>query len=302
MRTALKTFVQRHAALSYFALTFAISWGGMLVLIGRTGLFGTTREEFERLLPFWVPVLVLGPSLAGLLLTGLVAGRPGLREFRSRLFKWQVGGRWYAAALLTAPLYFIAVALALALFSPGVLPGIFTADDRTSLVFMGMTVALMAGIFEELGWTGFAIPILRRRHGPVATGLIVGVLWGLWHFLPKVWGAAAHGLADYMPVDLLCALVGLTGFRVLMVWVYDGTGSLLIGILMHVSLTASTLILQPLVTGAPLVTLSLVLAAAPWAIVAAVALARQRRSRRGGRGSGSEPDLWTGNATPRPAH
>lgn len=276
MRTSLNSLVQRHAALSYFVLTFAISWAGMLVLIGRTSLFGTTREEFERLLPFWVPMLVLGPSLSGLLLTGLVAGRPGLREFRSRLFKWRVGARWYAAALLTAPLYFTAVALALAAFSPGFLPAIFTTDDRASLVLRGMTVALMAGIFEELGWTGFAIPTLRQRHGPVATGMIVGALWGFWHFLPKMWGAAAHDLGDYMAVDLLGALVGLTGFRILMVWVYDATRSLLIGILMHLSLTASTLILQPLVTGAPLVTLGLALTAAPWAIVGAVALARQK--------------------------
>jgi hypothetical protein len=85
-----------------------------------------------------------------------------------------------------------------------------------------------------------------------------------------------------MPVDLSCAVVGLTGFRILMVWVYDRTRSLLIGILMHFGLTASTLILQPLVTGAPLVTVSLVLAAAPWVIVAAVAMVGHRRSRRGG--------------------
>ena len=38
----------------------------------------------------------------------------------------------------------------------------------------------------------------------------------------------------------------LPAYRVLMVWVYDRTGSVLVAMLMHVSLTASTLILQPL--------------------------------------------------------
>ena len=33
------------------------------------------------------------------------------------------------------------------------------------------------GFFEELGWTGFAIPTLMRlRYGVLGTGLIVGVL------------------------------------------------------------------------------------------------------------------------------
>jgi membrane protease YdiL (CAAX protease family) len=40
----------------------------------------------------------------------------------------------------------------------------------------------MVGIFEELGWTGFAIR-MRQRYGVLGTGLIVGVLWGAWHFI-----------------------------------------------------------------------------------------------------------------------
>ena len=92
-----------------------------------------------------MPVLVLGPSVAGICLTGLTAGRPGLRELRSRMLKWQVGGRWYAAAILTAPLYFTATGLALSAFSPDFLPGIFTADDKAGLVLRGLAVALVPG-------------------------------------------------------------------------------------------------------------------------------------------------------------
>jgi len=61
-------------------------------------------------------------------------------------------------------------------------------------------------------------------------------------------------------------------YRVLMVWVYDRTGSLLVAMLMHASLSASTLILQPLATGGPYLTWNLVLAAALWAVVAVVAV------------------------------
>jgi membrane protease YdiL (CAAX protease family) len=293
MRTTIREFVQRHPALSYYVLTFAISWGGILMLAGPSGIHAT-KEEFERLLPIWVPVLVLGPSLTGILLTGVVAGRPGLREFRSRLLKWRVGARWYAAAILTAPLYFMAVGLAFSAFSPEFLPAIFTADDKAALLLRGMAVALTAGIVEELGWTGFAVPTLRRRHGPLATGLIVGVLWGAWHILPKIWGAAAFDLVSYIPVDLAYAIVGLTGFRILMVWVYDRTGSLLLGILMHTGLTASTLILQPSLTGVPLLTIGLGLTAAPWVIVAAVAVIQNWRARHGHGAGTTRPSTHPG--------
>ena len=65
-------------------------------------------------------------------------------------------------------------------------------------------------------------------------------------------------------------------YRVLMVWVYDRTGSLLVAMLMHASLTASMLIFGPLaISGVPLLTYELVFAAALWVVVAAVAVANR---------------------------
>jgi membrane protease YdiL (CAAX protease family) len=132
----------------------------------------------------------------------------------------------------------------------------------------------VAGIFEELGWTGFAIPRMRLRYGVLATGLIVGVLWGAWHFpLFSGSGSSSGALPPALYLVVLLFSV-LPAFRVLMVWVYDRTESLLVAILMHVSLTASTLILMPLATsGVTAVTYDLVLAAVLWVFVAAVAVA-----------------------------
>jgi uncharacterized protein len=133
---------------------------------------------------------------------------------------------------------------------------------------------LTAGIFEELGWTGFAIPRMRLRYGVLGTGLFVGVLWGAWHF--PLFSGSGNSSGTVPPALYLLVLLFsvLPAFRVLMVWVYDRTGSLLVAILMHVSLTASTLILMPLATsGVTAVTYDLVLAAALWVVVGAVALA-----------------------------
>jgi membrane protease YdiL (CAAX protease family) len=217
--------------------------------------------------------------VAGILLTGLLYGRAGLREFRSRLLKWRVGARWYAVALLTAPLWYIAVLLALSLVSREFLPGIFASDDKASVLLFGIAVGLGAGFVEELGWTGFATPTLlgQRRYGVLGTGLIVGVLWGAWHFLTTLWGSGTSSgelsLAILLP-GVLFAVGILPAYRVLIVWVYDRTGSLLVAMLMHVSLTASMLILGPLATGAALATYELVFAATLWLFVAAVAVAQ----------------------------
>jgi len=156
----------------------------------------------------------------------------------------------------------MAVLFALSLTSPVFLPGIFTSDNKATLLLSGIAGGLTAGIFEELGWTGFAIPRLRQRHGVLGTGLIVGFLWGAWHF-PLFSGSSVTSAAVPPALYLLVLLFSvLPSFRVLMVWVYERTGSLLVAMLMHVSLTASTLILMPLATsGVTAVTYDLVLAA-----------------------------------------
>jgi membrane protease YdiL (CAAX protease family) len=125
---------------------------------------------------------------------------------------------------------------------------------------------------------GFAIPTLRRRYGVLATGLIVGIWWGAWHWLPNVWSSrAASGelaVSVFLAATAFGVFVGyLTAFRVLMVWVYDRTESLFVGMLMHVSITASLLILNPLeMSGAHLLAYSLALAIAVWVVVGVVAV------------------------------
>jgi uncharacterized protein len=221
---SIKAFIKGHPVATYFVLAFAISWGGILLVVDPGGFPGTP-EQFERLLPLVGLAMLAGPPVAGILLTGLVHGRAGLREFLSRLLRWRVGPRWYAVALLTAPLLMLTVTpLVLSLLFPEFLPRIFTSADKASLVLFGIAMGLMAGIFEELGWTGFAVPTLRLRYGVLTTGLLVGVLWGAWHFLVNVLasGSASGGLslAIYLPAILLSLLVGgMPAYRVLMVWV-----------------------------------------------------------------------------------
>ena len=277
----IKAFIKRHPLLSYFALAFAISWGGMLFAVGLgPGGFSATPQQVQMAVPYAVPAIILGPSVASILLTGLLYGRAGLREFRSRLLRWRVGARWYAVALLTAPLSIMAVLLALSLLSPEFLPRIFTASDKPILFLMGIAVGLVARIFEELGWTGFAVPtLLRLPYGVLSTGLIVGVLWGAWHLPINFWASGVTSgelsLAIFLPVWLLGILVGsLTAFRVLMVWVYESTGSLLVAMLMHVSLATFTFILTPPLGGAPYWVIGFAYAAALWVVVAAVAVAQ----------------------------
>jgi uncharacterized protein len=273
----IKAFIKSHPVLSYFALAFAISWGGILLVVGGpSGILGT-KEEVDRLLLFVMMAWFAGPSVAGILLTGLLYGREGFHNLLTRMTRWRIGARWYAVALLTAPILFAAVSLALSLLSPEFLPGILTTSDKAALLLFGISYGLIGGGFlEELGWTGFAVPRMRLRYGILATGLIVGVLWGAYHFSVMLWMSSTYSGALPLTILLPAQLFAwLPAYRILMVWVYDRTGeSLLLAMLMHASLSAGMLILQPLaIAGVALLTYILVFGAALWAVVGAVTVA-----------------------------
>jgi membrane protease YdiL (CAAX protease family) len=265
--------IQRHPVLTYFALTFALSWGGALLLTGGLALMSGADWRSDPRFLFAVLAAPVAPGVVGLLLTGLTSGRDGYRELLARLLRWRVEARWYAVALLPAPLFATAVLLALSLRSPEFLPAVFTTHDPVGLLLPGVATALVVAFCEELGWTGFAIPRLRRQYGVLTTGLVVGVLWGAWHFpLFRESGSSSGAL----PLTLLLVRLfsWLPACRVLLVWVYDRTGSLLVPMLMHASISASSLILSPpVLSDVQSLTSVLVSATAWWAVVAAVAVA-----------------------------
>src|SRR5215207_5062823 len=194
----IKAFIKSYPVLTYFVLTFAISWGGMLLVILAGGSGG-------------IPMLawVAGPPIAGILLTGLLYGRAGFRDLLRRMTRFRVGARWYAVALLTAPLYMTAILLAFSLYSPEFLPRILTTSDKVSLLLFGIGWGLVGGgLLEELGWTGFAVPtLLRGRHGVLGTGLVVGLLWGAWHYLIAFWTISGTASGRISPAIFLPALV-----------------------------------------------------------------------------------------------
>jgi hypothetical protein len=111
-------FIKRHAVLTYYVVTFAISWGSALLIIGGPGRLQTVGEEVGRLFPALFLATVAGPGLAGILMTAIVPGRAGFQDLLSRLRKWRVNPVWYAVAILTTPLSVTASLLTLSLFSP----------------------------------------------------------------------------------------------------------------------------------------------------------------------------------------
>ena len=85
--------------------------------------------------------MLAGPSAAGAVLTYRSGGARGLRELISRMGRWNVKPRWYAAALLFPPVLILLVLFSLMTFlSPGF---------ATNILAVGIIYGLLAGFFED---------------------------------------------------------------------------------------------------------------------------------------------------------
>lgn len=205
--------MRKHPLIAFFVLAYLLTWWiypllRFSPLLGIPGLFG--------------------PALAAIIMAAVAGGKSGVRALLSRVVLWRVGVRWYVIALGLPTVLALAAA------------GLHYLVGGSTLVQMGAVSALDFVVFvlvvgEELGWRGYALPLLLQSRSAVTASLILGVLWGLWHlptfFVP---GTPQYGLP--LPAFLLLTIE----YSILMTWLFLHTkGSVLIATLFHGAINLS---------------------------------------------------------------
>jgi len=182
------------------------------------------------------PAMLLGPAIAGLLLTRIDNPREGLRNLFRRMFHRRVSPRWFAVLLIPPVLVLATLFILKTAVSHSYSPNFFLAG-----VFFGVP----AGFLEEIGWTGYAFPSLRSRRTVWGASILLGLLWSLWH-LPVIdflGSASPHG--KYLWPFFAAFATAMTAMRVLICWLYSKTDSVLLAQLLHISSTGSLVVFGP---------------------------------------------------------
>ena len=187
-----------------------------------------------------VAVFTVGPTAAAVIVTAVVDGRIGIRQLLRRVVLWRVGLPWYLVALLGIPLVIF--------FATIILPGALASFQPMSPVRWLVTyiiVFVLTGIaggplFEELGWRGFALPLLQAQQGPLRGTLLLGALWGS-GISPSTSccqpGSSKTGAGIASVGIFLLLVLALTP---IMTWLYNRTrGSILLAILAHGSVNTA---------------------------------------------------------------
>ena len=223
--------------------------------------------------PIILPLIAIPVSYVPALMAWLVlrvAGTDDERQaWRSRLTRLPRGWRLYAVALLVLPLVHLA-GVALATLAGGVFP------FHPQLIAL-LPLFLVTNFGEEIGWRGYALPKLQDRMSPLAAALLLGLIWGVFH-----WVALAGNEAPlaYIAVSTL----HLVAISVFMSFIFNGSRESVPAVaLAHAMYDTVAIGVAPLIeTTVPLLAFSLTAVVAWVAVIGLVAVTGGRLGKESG--------------------
>ena len=232
--SGLRGLVASHPVVAFLVLAFGFGWISLIpILLARNG-FGVLPVE----LPLTVVqtlATILGLALPAFLVTAATGGKEGVRDLLGRLLRWRVGLHWYLFVLFGLPMGVLVSAIVLHGAAPlGALARNWALLFTTFLP--GVIVPFLhTNLWEELGWTGFLQSTLQDRRGPLLASLIVVPFFALFHLPARFvagWIVDDHTPLAQVPTIALgyfvSAAVVAVFLRVLIMWIYNGSGRSLI--------------------------------------------------------------------------
>ncbi len=161
--------------LPFIGITFSWAWGILALFIflpdQMKAMVGTLTGEHPL---FYLAVYA--PAIAAIAIVIFYRGVEGLWRYLSRLLLWRCSLSWYIFLIIGIPFVFMC---------GSALKGNLFADPFPFSSFQSLCAAIVftaiKGPVEELGWRGFALPLLQKKLAPIWAALVLGVIWGFWH-------------------------------------------------------------------------------------------------------------------------
>src|SRR5215204_3985846 len=142
--------MRRHPLITFFVLTYVLSWIFEIPLVVlRDGIAGTQGLVLNIL-------AANVPSVVAIVLTAMVLGRGALRKLLGRLLIWRVNPFWYLVVIL-GPLTLAGGVVALNVLLGGVALSV-DVSLLSAVIFLAFSIFPGSTLGEEVGWRGYALP------------------------------------------------------------------------------------------------------------------------------------------------
>ncbi|MGH4124715.1 MAG: lysostaphin resistance A-like protein [Clostridium sp.] len=206
--------IEKYPAVLYYIFVLVIS-----------GVLLVPQNVLSKVSDYSISFPQLAPTLAVLSIYIITKNRDVWIKIKKSFSLFEKNSKWIPVILVISITSVALTAGVLSFF------GLSYHPWEGSITFhIANIVAMVFGcMFEEIGWRGFLLPTLGKKHTPFISTLIVGVLWGFWHM--------SFNLGIF---GFLIFIVSAMELSILMTWVYYKTdGNLLLMTIWHVSINTT---------------------------------------------------------------
>ena len=221
----------------FFLIALGLHWLWAALLF-----FGSLKQPsgFTDPTILFVGLAGWSPTIAAFLVTALTEGKPGVSALWKRFWNRNVSLKWLIVTLLFVPAVWLVANIATRLLG-GWANRLF---DRPLLLFAQFAIGLSAGLGEEFGWRGYALPRFQARWNALVSSLILGVIWAAWHnqvFINVILNPISGG--GFPQPATWEFLVWIITSSVFITWIFNNTnGSILMAVLFHAMMNAGAFI------------------------------------------------------------
>ncbi|MBU1020595.1 MAG: CPBP family intramembrane metalloprotease [Firmicutes bacterium] len=216
--------IKQRKIVLFFVITFAFSWilWTPFVLAG-LGVY----EMTETLNGLVMPAIILGafgPLFAAMVLLFRSGGMQAVKRFFQESLDFRIQPIYYVLAVV-----FPIIVVVIAHYFTN-LTGLDTLPDNLFPEELGVSplvlvipyfllMLLFGGGQEEFGWRGYVLNPLQDKFGILKASIILGIMWGLWHF--PLWLIPGEGHEYY---SFFAFLLFTTSFSVMIGILYNASG------------------------------------------------------------------------------
>ena len=222
--------IKRYPVVAFYIVAWLI--GGVF-----TAPFMASTLGLMPQIPFIVIfVAAWSASLAAVIITAIISGGAGVKALLARFLIWRFHVGWWLAALLLPAVAALGAVLLSGLFGGRSLD-LRSLQPVYTLIPLLVIKVIQAGVGEEFGWRGFALPRVQRRHSALTASIIVGLMHGLWHWplyfvepMTQYYEQVAWGFWPALAFDTAMVILWSIAYT----WLYNNTrGSVLIAAFFH---------------------------------------------------------------------
>jgi membrane protease YdiL (CAAX protease family) len=208
----------------FFLFVFGLRW-----LVDGLQIAGIVKASGAGLGLILLTLASWGPLIAAFVVTAITSGKVGVKALWGRFWNRNITLRWLLVAISIIPAVALGANLLTRLTDGQNYPWFFSYDPLWTILTVFLAAFVGSGMAEEFGWRGFVLPRFQARWNALASSLILGIIWALWHagqwFIPNshlfgrnvwLWGG------------------GMLLLSIIMTWVFNNTrGSVLSAVVIH---------------------------------------------------------------------